>query len=384
MPKAHTRRTFLTTASAVATLGALAASGAVRPVVAAGEPTFPAEVQAALDAILARATAPGTNPGVIAGAWVAGRGSWTRAVGVSDIATGAPIALVDKIRIASITKTFVGVAVLQLVDDGRLTLDDRLDRYVPDIANGDRITIRQLLNMTAGVYNYTEDQSFLDAYEADPLLPFTPQDVLAIIRRHEANFAPGASFHYSDSQYTLLGLIVEQVTGQPLPEVIARRVLAPLGLTTTSFPTTPPIPAPYARGYLGGKDGAPLKDLTVSNPNVAWAAGAMLSNLEDLRVWAKALARGWLLRPETFHEQLTWIALQSTPVDVRYGLGILSFDGFLGHNGGIFGYSSFAVHHPEIDATVVVLVNRGGLEGGDADAIFFEIAQTLFPDRVHI
>lgn len=360
-------------------LAAPSRATAARPLI--GDPAFtPAEL-AALDAIIARYTALGTNPGVVAGAWVAGRGAWVRVVGVGDLSTGAPITAADVFRIASNTKTFVGTAVLQLVDEGRLTLADRLDRFIPGIANGDQITTRQLLNMTAGVYSFTEDEAFLAAYEADPLLPFGPEDVLAIVRRHEPYFAPGAGFHYSDSQTILLGLIVEQITGRPLPEVVERRVVAPLGLTGTSFPTTPSMPSPYAHGYRGGGASGPRLDFTRSNPNVAGAAGAMLSTLQDMRVWAKALADGAQLRPETQRERLTWTTIISTPLVLRYGLGIADFNGFLGHNGGIFGYSTIAVHMPAADATIVVLVNRGELEGGDADPIFYAIAGVLFPDR---
>jgi D-alanyl-D-alanine carboxypeptidase len=214
------------------------------------------------------------------------------------------------------------------------------------------------------------------------MLPFTPEDALAMILANAPVFAPGERTQYSNSNYVLLGMIVEQLTGQPAGEVIAERVLVPMGMTQTSFPTTEAMPEPYAHGYAAVEEGsAELRDVTLSNPDVPWTSGAMISTLADLRIWAKEMSEGTLLSPSSQAERLQWTSLATTPFDVSYGLGILKLNGLLGHNGGIAGYSSWVMHSPEDDASIVVVANLGSEVGGSADQIFYGLCHLLFPDR---
>lgn len=343
---------------------------------------FPPAERDALAATLQGAVAAGLVPGAVVGFWVPGRGTWVAAAGVGDAATGAPVTAADAFRIGSVTKTFTATAVLQLVDDGAVGLDDLVARYVPGVPNGDLATVRQVLSMTAGIPNYTADPAFLAAYTADPLMAFGPEDAIAIAAGHQPDFAPGAEFRYSDTNYIVLGLLIERVTGQPAPEVIARRILAPLGLGRTSFPTSPDMPPPYAHGYLlTNQEGAP-REITRSNPDVAWTAGAMVSDLDDMRVWANSLASGALLSPKTQRARLAWTVWPGPPdVEVRYGLGIMEIAGFMGHGGNIFGYSTFVAYLAEEDATFVVLTNGGSTSEGNALGLFAALAQPLFPAR---
>lgn len=377
---ATSRRTVLRAIAggALGTAVALAAGDRTRPA-GAGEPSFSTETQAALDRIVDTHMADQDIPGVAAGAWIPGHGNWVRVAGTSDIAAGAPLRREDGFRIASVTKTFVATVVLQLVDEGRLSLDDRLERFISGIPNGDRITLRQLLGMTAGIFNWIEAPAFRDAYERDPLLPFAPQEVVAILRREPPDFPPGERAQYSDSNYVLLGLIVEGVTDRPLGELIAERVTRPLGLTSTSFPTTPAMPIPYTHGYAAALDGAGLRDVTLSNPDVPWAAGAMLSTLDDLRIWAKALATGALLSAPAQRERVAWTPLAG---EGAYGLGINDVFGLIGHTGGILGYSTFVFYLPDEDATIVLLANRSETQSSPATGIFLDIVRLLFPGRL--
>jgi D-alanyl-D-alanine carboxypeptidase len=353
------------------------------PVVAQARPTtaFPPQTEAALQSILDKHLATNGAPGAIVGVWVPDRGVWVRAQGVADLETGAPLHVGDSVRIGSITKTFVATVVLQLADEGRLTLDDTLGSYVPGMLHGEQITVRHLLAMTSGIANFVEDPQFAEAYQADPLMPFSPQAAIEIAQHHPADFAPGAGFYYSETNYFLLGLIVEHVTGLPVSGAIQQRILDPLSLTSSALPGNPNMPGPFSRGYAP-VSGQRLEDVTRANPNVPWAAGGMVSNLHDLSVWAKALATGELLSPEMQAQRLQWTAIPGgEPLDARYGLGILSMAGFLGHNGGIPGYSSIAMYLPEADTTIVVLVNKSTLDGGPADVLFYDIAGLLFPER---
>jgi D-alanyl-D-alanine carboxypeptidase len=323
-------------------------------------------------------------PGVGVGVWQPGRGSWVRAFGIGNRKTGRPARIKDHVRIASITKTFAATAILQLVDKGRISLDDHLSEFVPGVANGDQITIRQMLNMTSGIYDFTDDTALAARFYADPTIPFSPADFFAILSRNQPAFAPGTQAEYSDSNYYLLGLILEKVTGRSVGRVIADRILRPLGLTQTSFPTRPPLPKPFARGYFGGLDfTAPLVDRTAINPNFGFTAGAMQSTLRDLRRWARALATGTLLSRRLQAQRLQTVPFPNTgPVDVSYGLGIFMLDNLLGHNGAAVGYSTAMFYLPSKRATIVVWGNNSTNETTPATTIAFDLAEILFPKAV--
>ena len=153
-------------------------------------------------------------PGVNVGIWIPGRGTWVRSFGKADLATGAPMEIADHLRIASVTKTFTATAILQLVDAGKLSLDDTLSTFIEGIPNGDRITIRNLLGMTSGIYDFPADEQFMKDIAADPLMAFSADDVIAILRRNKPNFEPGAEVVYCDTNFIVLGVILEKVSGR--------------------------------------------------------------------------------------------------------------------------------------------------------------------------
>jgi D-alanyl-D-alanine carboxypeptidase len=364
-------------ASAVApTAGASSASDAARTT-----GSLSAALRTKIDALVQQEMTESNVPGVAIGVWRNGR-KYVHAFGVADIATGKPFDAGDRVRIASITKTFTGTAVLRLVDQKKLSLDDRLSEYVDGVPNGDEITVRQLLDMTAGVYDYTMDDQFNAALTADPTIAFTTADLMAILARHEPAFAPGTSWSYSDSNYALLGLVIEEVTGKPAGTVITELTVDPLGLHGTSYPTTTAIPDPHPVGYLFAPPGTALRDVTPLNPGIAGPAGAMISTLPDLRVWAREVADGSLLRPATQRARLDLVDTKlSQALDVGYGLGVFGINGFLGHNGAIYGYNTAAFSLPNRDATIVVVSNAStNFEGIGLDT-FVKMAQLTFPKQ---
>jgi D-alanyl-D-alanine carboxypeptidase len=322
---------------------------------------FSAATKRALTSIAVSGLGAGLQPGLVVGVWVPGRGSYVRTFGTSSLATGKPISVNDHFRIASITKSFTSEAILRLVDQRKLSLDSRLSAYVSGIPNGNAITIAQLLNMTSGIYAFTDDQRSVQAYTRNPLRPFSLADVVRIIQRHQPWFPPGTDVRYDDSNYYLLGAIAEKVTGLPLREVIRRQVLNPLRLRHTLYPRTSAMPRPFARGYLDQANLAP-RDVTLSNPAYPGGAGAMISTLGDLKVWAKALATGSLLSPATHRAQLmTHLLSESPTLTTSYGFGITDTNGFLGHDGAILGYGSTMFYLPKARATIVVLGNNNDL-----------------------
>jgi D-alanyl-D-alanine carboxypeptidase len=335
----------------------------------------------ALTAIAETGRTATATPGLVVGIWVPGKGKFVRAFGTGNLSTNAPIRLDDHLRIASNTKSFTATAVLQLVDTGSLGLQDHLEKFIPGIPYGDQITIKELLNMSAGVYDFTSDAELVKKFVDDPLLPgWTPQDVIPVIRSHKPAFAPGTAVAYSDSNYVLLGLIVEKVTGRKLGEVIQTEILDKLDMRETSYPTTPDLPAPFSRGYYPITDSAP-REITEINPDFPAGAGAMISTLRDLRIWVKALATGKLLSPATQKLRLETNPFTGGGSATGYGLGILKLSGFLGHNGAVLGYSSAMFYLPGSDATFVVIGNNSGDSMSSSTDIFIGLAYYLFPEQ---
>lgn len=316
-------------------------------------------------------------PGMIAGVFIGGYEPWTMTMGVADVKLNQPILLNDKMRIGSITKTFTGTVLLQLVDERRISLDDKLSKYFPDYPNGDNITIDELGNMTSGIFNYSDDEYFMDGTFQVLKKDYTPQELIAISKKHKPYFAPGTGFHYSNTNTILLGLIIENVTGNLLQTEIKNRIFNPLGMTESIFATDSTFPDPHAQGY-NYMDSAATEPTDVSeiNPSCAWGAGAIISTLSDLVKYAKPLATGQLISKKSQEARLKWGETFIVPSGAwadkssNYGFAIADFEGAIGHNGGIPGFNSFMGYIPEKDATIIVLVNMQDNKAGIGPADF--------------
>ncbi len=348
-------------------------------------PAFARDLQPQIEELMSELRVPGALIYVD----VPGEGTWSTALGTDDLATNAPMKPEDHFRVGSNTKTFTGTVILQLVDEGKLGLDDPVSEYQPEVPNGENITIRQLLNMSSGLYNYSDDEAFNETLDEEPDKVWAPEEVIEIGFQHDPYFAPGEGFHYSNTNTVLLGMMVEQITGRPLEQEFQERLFDPLGMTGTLLPqrSSAAIPEPYSHGYmyqtnvedlstsvLEGEEaeqadasaGTP-NDVTDANPSWGWAAGAGISTLRDLQIWVKALATGELLSPETQKERLTYVSPAPSP-EANYGLAVADFVGFIGHDGQIPGYNSFMGHNPETGETIVVLTNLYSAPDGNAPA----------------
>jgi len=306
--------------------------------------------------------------------------------GVANSEAQAPLSPTDRFRIYSITKTFTAVLVLQLVDEGVLSLDDTVTEWLDDpvtarIPNVEQITIRQLLTHTSGVYDYYNgaDSSFVDdaitGEGADWSKVWTPQEVLAYVdsTRQAADFAPGQGVNYSDTNYILLGLIVEQAGGQSVPEQLHTRILDPLGLTDTYFAAAEPVPGGTAAGYH--RLGDELINVSGINLSWAWTQGGMVSTAEDLARFADALFGGDLIEPASLEAMLTFL-----PADEQgreWGMGVARLQtplgGLIGMNGSGPGFVARMYRLPN-GATVVLLTNTN-LEDDTVNAIFEQAVQ---------
>ena len=296
--------------------------------------------------------------------------------GVSDVDTGAPVPYGAEFRIGSTTKTFVATVVLQLVGEGRLSLDDTVERWLPGVVSGNgndgsRVTVRELLQHTSGIYNYTNDFPALAstaAFQAHRFDTYTPEQLVAIAMRHAPNFPPGTSWSYSNTNYILAGMIVERVTGRSWAREVNARIVRPLGLRHTITPgTDPSIPGPHAEGYSNFGSG-PTIDVTAWNPSGADSAGSMISTTGDLTRFFTALVGGRLLRPAELAAMETTVPapeLDAIVPGARYGLGLgwaplTCGGGYYTHPGDVPGYHTHNGVTADGRRAVVVSVTGDG------------------------
>jgi D-alanyl-D-alanine carboxypeptidase len=357
---------------------------ATSPASSQSEPPMNDALAKRLDSAVNQAMTAAAVPGAIIGVW-GPDGTYVRAFGVADKSTRVPMKTNYYSRIGSQTKTFTATAVLQLADEGKLGLDDPIVKYIDGVPQGDKITLRQLARMQSGLFNYSEAKGFQQALFADPRRPFTPQELLAFAFSEPNVFPPGEGFEYCNTNYILLGLVVEKVGGQPLHDYIRNHILTPLGMSHTSFPTDNGFPEPHAQGYTvqtaGGKEAA----ATDWNPSWGWAAGAMISTLDDMHIWAPALATGKLLTPEMQAQRLQTVGSPGMPPQDGYGLGIFNLGGWIGHNGSLPGYQSVAVYLPQKQTTLVILINTDiEYQGGEpSTTLATAITKELTPDHIY-
>ncbi|MEU6197395.1 serine hydrolase domain-containing protein [Streptomyces sp. NPDC047061] len=374
-------RTTLVAATALALSAALAG-----PALAA--PAGPAPTAAEAGHRATRKAIEAAIEGGVPGATVTvrdARSTWSATAGVGDTRTGAPRSAADRYRVGSITKTFVATVLLQLEAEGRLSLDDTVDRWLPGVVaghgnDGRRITVRQLLNHTSGLFNYTADEGFgrtyflKDGFFAHRYDTLTPAGLVAIATKHQPAFAPGTSWAYSNTNYVLAGMVIKAVTGHSYAREITDRVIRPLHLTGTSLPgTRTTLPRPSSRAYskLAETTTGPTYDVTALNPSMASSAGEMISTSADLTRFYEALLSGRLLPPRQLKEMKTTTPVPGDP-NSAYGLGLI--DATLpcgvhvwGHDGGIHGSSSVAATTP--DGRHALALNFNADWTGDKDAV---------------
>ncbi|MCW2984899.1 MAG: hypothetical protein JWR63_2469 [Conexibacter sp.] len=302
-----------------------------------------------------------------------GRRTVRVARGFSDLARKTPMRPTERFRVGSVTKTFVATVVLQLAGEGRLSLDDTVERWLPGLVpNGQDITIRQLLNHTSGLFDYTQDSTVLRPYLRGHLtVARSPRTLVARATAHPPLFPPGTQWSYSNTGYIVLGLIAEAAGGAPLGSQLIQRIFTPLGLAGTTFETLPRISGRHAHGYLATNNGRE-RDVTVFSPSFAWAAGAIASTADDLARFYRALLQGRLLRPDLLGAMKTTVAMG--PPGESYGLGLwrtrslglsptnsLTCGSVWGHNGDFPGYLAEAFSSVDAKRQMVVLVNSDSL-----------------------
>jgi D-alanyl-D-alanine carboxypeptidase len=269
-------------------------------------------------------------------------------------------------RIGSVTKTYVAAVILGLLDDGTITLDDVVSKWIPDVTlGGDVITIRQLLDHSSGLFNYTDDKAF---QKTPTTKVFTPAELVAVSMQHPVDFAPGAKWEYSNTNYIVLGMIAEAAGKAPIAAQIRSRVLAKAGLTSTFFAGGEPVTGTMAPGQnAGGEDATNALD-----PSWSWAAGAMVASPADVATWIEKVGNGTFYDAPT-QKLLLDGALPTTEPGLTYGLGIFGYGASItggagmgiGHGGDIAGYHTEAIYFPASKTTLVAIVDSDAEDAND-------------------
>jgi D-alanyl-D-alanine carboxypeptidase len=321
-------------------------------------------------------------PAVLIGVWDGKGASFVRAFGYADLAKKRPLTPADHFRIGSNTKTFVVSVILQLVDEKKLTLDDPVSRFPlgVSIPNGDKITVRELCNMRSGLFEAFNTPQFA---QLNMIVPknFSSRTLVAWAAKQKPYFAPGKGYHYSNTNYLLLGLIIEQLTKDSVGNQIRKRLLEPFGLTQTTYPQTEAMPDPWARGYGLDKQ-RNWEDVSNTIP-VAFmgSAGEMISDMADIRRWIKLYATGKTGGPATYRPLKECKQFLG---NTAFGLGINCSAGWYGYTGALPGYNTADYYFPATGTTVIAWITYQAEKPpeGVASVIVRDIARILTPADV--
>ena len=316
----------------------------------------PADLREKADAYLA-GTWPAEAPGVAVIITDDGRTVYSGGRGLADVEARTPISPETVFRIGSITKQFTSSVILQLVDEGRISLDDRVSRFLPGYPEpGGSATVAQLLNHTGGVQSYTGIPGWM--VEQNTNRAYTTEELVAVFRDLPAPSRPGEQWAYNNSGYVLLGAIIESVTGMPWHQAVEQRVARPLGLATLRYGVGEAEMPHMARGYTAGEEGVrPANRIHMSVPH---AAGGLIGSVEDLARWAQALHHGRVVSAQSYARMIAPTAMPDGST-VPYAFGLANGDvrgrRAIEHGGGIFGFSSQSLYIPEEDLFVAVFAN---------------------------
>jgi len=343
------RRRFAQGAAALGLLPVIAACGG-----SDDPPPVETSYVASVEALMAKYHLPG----VLAGVRVAGRAQWTRAFGQANLASQTPLALDSTFPIRSVTKSYTCTALLQLVREAQLTLDDKIGRYIAGVPNGDLISLADLAGMQSGLADYSSADGFLQIFIADTLHVWTEAELVAFGLAEEPDFQPGAQYEYSNTNTVLLGMVIEAVTGQPFGEALQARIFTPKQLTGTRYPAVATLPAPSPTPYSVNVNSGVADEQPLISPTSLAGAGAISSTLADLLDWGDELGSGSLIGTSLQDLRKSRSrAVTNGPEYDRYGLGIGQIGDWWGHTGSGVGFQIATMNLAARGATISVMVN---------------------------
>ncbi len=296
-------------------------------------------------------------PGIVALVVDHKRGiDWIYTAGYSDIPNKLPMDGSYTFRIGSNTKTLTGTVLLQLVDERKLALNDKLSRFYPGYPKADSITIAMLCNMTSGIYNFTDDTNWRNTLFVNPTKVWTPQKSVDIGFSHNFYFSPGKGMYYSNTNTIILGMLIEKLTGNSLESEIENRIIKPLNLSHTGFLTSgKDLPGIHGRGYYAGGYEENVDLTEYFDISWGWAAGSAYSTPRELQKYSEALVMGGLLSDSLQQRRLN--DMNSLDPGLAYGLCMLRRGSFYGHNGSLPGFTTSMYHSNTMDCTVIIYFN---------------------------
>jgi len=363
--------------------------GVISPLVAQDTTQLREALQARLDSLYEESGAPGVSAGI-----ALPDGTLLGLVaGYADTVLGLPMQHSSRLMQGSVGKTYVSAVALQLVSEGILDLDARVSEFLGDrswyhrLPNHEAITVRHLMTHTSGIIRYEFDDRFISDLVAQPDKFWEPEELVAYLFDTEAPFAPGEGWDYSDTNYIVLGMIIESLTGNSYYDEMSRRLLVPLGLENTVPTNTRRVPG-LIQGYAGMENPFRVPDAVIVdgefaiNPQFEWTGGGLASTTEDLARWAKALYEG-----RAFDNSLLPLLLDGVPArlgpNTQYGLGVIIRSTRLGaswgHSGFFPGYLTEMAYFPDHEIAVAVQVNTSDFQnlGMPAGRILMELASYI-------
>lgn len=309
-------------------------------------------------------------PGILMSVQSGTHGTWTGTSGMADIANRVPMQPCAISRAGSVVKLFTATTVLLLAEEGKLKLDDPITQYLPDavlspLKNGRQATVRQLLQHSSGIYNYIQNLRFQTASLNELSRTWYPDELLAYAHNQSAYFGVGQDVRYSNTNYVLLGRIIEKVTGKHFSVVFKEKIFDPLALKNTSFDINNPVPQGLARGYIDLYSDLHLTESTYySGWDYFTADGGLISNPYDLAKFIRALFHHQLLSDESLAQMQQWLAPKEKDNDffpLEYGLGLFRIQTPYGyavyHSGDAIGYYGIALYFPEKDIAIAWQTN---------------------------
>ena len=300
-------------------------------------------------------------PGIVAGIWSPKQDiNWVKSFGYANLEDAIPMTSELKFRIASNTKTMTNTILLQLCDENKISLSDTLSQYISNFPKADEVTIQMLTDMTSGIPEYVNSPKINEWLARNPGIYFPLDTLISFGAEMDYYFEPGKGWKYSNTNTLLIQKIIEKITGNSLKHEMRNRIFDPLGLTKTVYLASgTEIPDPHPQGYYSQDVIDPPPNYTeVLDISLVHGAGAVVSNIDELRTYVENLVNGgYLSSPMQQHRLNQLVTPDSIPLPLQYGTGWMEFNGFYGHDGGFPGFSSLMVSHPVNKTTVIFWFN---------------------------